>query len=102
MRRGRKNQGQTSTEYVLIISVVVVAVVAAAYSFIAPFRAGVTALATDVSTILASGEIGGIGLPHGGGGNPSTGASTNTAPPIPGSPVFNRQGPPGIGPVAGV
>ena len=58
--------GQTATEYMLIISVIVVAVVAAAYMFVPTFRAGVEELAKDVSTILDDGKIGaGMGVGHG-------------------------------------
>ena len=58
--------GQTATEYMLIVSVIVVAVVAAAYLFVAPFRAGVEQLAKDVSTMLDDGKIGkGMGVSHG-------------------------------------
>jgi Flp pilus assembly pilin Flp len=61
----RDESGQTATEYMLIVSVIVVAVVAAAYLFIDPFRAGVQELAADVSTILDSGKIGaGMGIGH--------------------------------------
>ena len=54
-------EGQTATEYMLIISVIVIAVVAAAYIFVPTFQSGVSALAADVSTILDSGKIGGAG-----------------------------------------
>ena len=57
----RDEAGQTATEYMLIISVIVIAVVAAAYVFIDPFRQGVQKLAEDVSTILDTGKIGGQG-----------------------------------------
>lgn len=42
----------------LIISVIVVAVVAAAYVFMPMFKAGVQELSNDVSTILDTGCIG--------------------------------------------
>src|SRR2546422_11043148 len=45
-------EGQTATEYMLLISVIVVAVVAAAYLFVPTFQQGVQKLAEDVSTIL--------------------------------------------------
>lgn len=51
--------GQTATEYMLIVSVVVIAVVAAAYQFIPAFKQGVASLAIDVSTILDGGCING-------------------------------------------
>ena len=53
--------GQTATEYMLIISVIVIAVVAAAYVFVPTFQNGVQSLATDVSTILDGGCINGCG-----------------------------------------
>src|SRR5271170_2306064 len=53
--------GQTATEYMLIISVVVIAVVAAAYTFVPTFQSGVQDLANDVKTILAHGKIGSAG-----------------------------------------
>lgn len=56
-----EEEGQTATEYMLIISVIVVAVVAAAYLFLDPFREGVQSVANDVRTILDKGKIGGEG-----------------------------------------
>ena len=58
----RDEEGQTATEYMLIISVIVVAVVAAAYVFIEPFQKGVENLANDVKTILRGGVINGQGI----------------------------------------
>jgi Flp pilus assembly pilin Flp len=52
-------QGQTATEYMLIISVVIIAVVAAAYTFVPTFQQGVSDLSQDVSTILKGGCING-------------------------------------------
>ena len=54
-------EGQTATEYMLIISVVVIAVVAAAYTFVPIFQQGVKDLAEDVKTILDGGKIGKAG-----------------------------------------
>lgn len=72
--RGRRQRGQTGTEYLLVISVIVIAVVGAAFVFVEPFRLGVEKLGRDVSQVLALGDIGGIG--HGGsqanGGTPKT------------------------------
>lgn len=59
MRPSRR--GQTATEYMLLISVIVIAIVAAAYVFIDPFKEGVNALALDVSQILDTGDITGTG-----------------------------------------
>lgn len=50
--------GQTATEYMLLVSVVVIAVVAAAYVFMPAFKDGVMKLSEDVSTILDCGKIG--------------------------------------------
>ena len=55
----KKTAGQTGTEYMLLISVVVIAVVAAAYTYIPEFQAGVTELGTKVMTILDVGCING-------------------------------------------
>ena len=54
-------EGQTATEYMLIISVIVIAVVAAAYTFVPTFQDGVQALADDVQSILDTGKIGSVG-----------------------------------------
>jgi hypothetical protein len=56
----------------LLISVIVIAVVAAAYVFLDPFTAGVDALARDVSQILATGDVTGTGgsRSSGSGGGP--------------------------------
>lgn len=51
----RGEEGQTATEYMLIISVVVIAVVAAAYEFVPLFKAGVMDLGQDVQKILSNG-----------------------------------------------
>ena len=58
----RNEEGQTATEYMLIISVVVIAVVAAAYTFVPTFKSGVQSLANDVKSILSGGNIGGDGV----------------------------------------
>ena len=54
-------EGQSTVEYMLLISVIVIAIVAAAYVFIEPFRQGVLDLANDVKRILSDGKIGRIG-----------------------------------------
>lgn len=58
----QEEEGQTATEYMLIVSVIVVAVVAAAYVFIEPFQKGVQNLANDVKTVLSGGFINGQGV----------------------------------------
>lgn len=50
-------QGQTATEYMLIVSVIVIAIVAAAYSFLPSFQMGVEAMAKDIQSILDTGKI---------------------------------------------
>jgi len=54
-------EGQTATEYMLIISVIVIAVVAAAYTFVPTCQDGVQALSNDVKSILDTGKIGDVG-----------------------------------------
>ena len=53
--------GQSTVEYMLLISVIVIAIVAAAYVFIDPFRQGVLDLAKDIKKILSDGKIGRVG-----------------------------------------
>jgi len=65
----RSERGQTATEYMLIVSVVVIAVVAAAFTFVPTFRDGVSELAKDVASILSTGQIGGVGQPRNDGMN---------------------------------
>jgi hypothetical protein len=45
----------------LLISVIVIAIVAAAYVFIEPFKQGVQDLGKDVKKILSDGKIGRVG-----------------------------------------
>ena len=52
----RDEAGQTATEYMLIISVVVIAVTASAYQFVPAFSAGVNSLGAQVQKILATGS----------------------------------------------
>jgi len=53
--------GQSTVEYMLLISVIVIAIVAAAYVFIEPFKEGVLDLAKDIKKILSDGKIGRVG-----------------------------------------
>jgi hypothetical protein len=71
VRRGSGARGQTGTEYMLVVSVIVIAVVAAAYVFVPRFGEGVTKLGADVKDILSNGDVGGVGR---GGGNAVNGA----------------------------
>jgi Flp pilus assembly pilin Flp len=57
----KDEEGQSTVEYMLLISVIVIAIVAAAYVFIDPFRQGVLDLANDVKKILSDGKIGRVG-----------------------------------------
>ncbi len=56
MKSTRRRRGQSTTEYMLLISVVVLAILAAAYTFLEPFQAGVGELGNDVSYSLATGD----------------------------------------------
>ena len=56
-----EEEGQSTVEYMLLISVIVIAIVAAAYVFIQPFKDGVLNLANDVKRILSDGKIGRVG-----------------------------------------
>jgi len=54
-------EGQSTVEYMLLISVIVIAIVAAAYVFIEPFKQGVLDLGKDIKKILSDGKIGRVG-----------------------------------------
>lgn len=54
-------RGQSTVEYMLLISVIVIAMVAAAYAFVPVFKQGVEDLAGDVKKILSDGKIGRVG-----------------------------------------
>lgn len=60
----RDEEGQSTVEYMLLISVIVIALVAAAYVFVPVFEQGVKELAGDVRKILATGKIGKTGSGH--------------------------------------
>jgi Flp pilus assembly pilin Flp len=57
----KDEEGPSTVEYMLLISVIVIAIVAAAYVFIEPFKAGVQDLGNDVKKILSDGKIGRVG-----------------------------------------
>ena len=57
----KDEEGQSTVEYMLLISVIVIAIVAAAYVFIEPFKRGVLDLGKDVKKILSDGKIGRVG-----------------------------------------
>ena len=67
--RFRSRSGQSTVEYMMLISVIVIAIVAAAYVFIPTFQGGVQSLADEVSSTLATGHIRDQGGRSGGGGN---------------------------------
>ena len=71
----------------LLLSVITLGVVYAAYSFVAPAQLGIEKLGRDVAEILSGQSIGGVG--RGGSGTsgtaPSTGPATTTAAPPRGS-----------------
>jgi len=58
---GLNRRGQSTVEYMLLISVIVIAIVAAAYIFVPIFSEGVNNLALDVKDILSTGEVIGTG-----------------------------------------
>ena len=59
--------GQSAVEYMLVISVAVVAIVAASITFVPGLQNGVAELGTDVQRILDDGRINGINVGRGGG-----------------------------------
>jgi hypothetical protein len=78
----RRIRGQGSSEWTLLISVVVLSVLAASSTIVPLFRDGVTDLGEDVKSILSDGAVGGTG---GRGGYGQTNASTaNSAVFLPG------------------
>ena len=61
----KSRSGQSTVEYMLLISVVVIAIVAAAYVFLDPFQSGVEELGDEVGNALNTRNI----RSAGGGGN---------------------------------
>lgn len=57
MRVVWSRRGQSTVEYMMLISVIVLAIVAAAYVFVPTFQKGVEGLATDVSNTLNTAHI---------------------------------------------
>jgi Flp pilus assembly pilin Flp len=51
----KDERGQTTTEYMLIIGVIVAAILAAAYVFIDPFKEGVNTMAKNIKDTLSQG-----------------------------------------------
>ena len=61
-----EEEGQSTVEYMLLISVIVIAIVAAGYAFVPKLQKGVEELGGDVSRILGDGKIGSdVGLQSG-------------------------------------
>lgn len=58
----RRQSGQTATEYMLVISVIVVSVVGSSYAFVPRFQQGVNHLGGNVRDILSTGSFAGLGL----------------------------------------
>ena len=54
-------KGQSTVEYLLVISVVVIALIAAGYSFLPSFKSGYKAMSNDTKTVIASGTRDGSG-----------------------------------------
>ena len=57
----RRRGGQSTVEYMLLISVIVIAIVAATYIFVPTFQEGVDNLTLDIKDILSTGEVTGTG-----------------------------------------
>jgi uncharacterized protein (UPF0333 family) len=56
MARLQIRRGQSTVEYMLLVSVIVIAVEAAAYIFVPDFQTGVDSLAKDISYYLGTGH----------------------------------------------
>lgn len=54
----RDEEGQSTVEYMLLISVIVIAIVAVGYAFVPEFEKGVKDLGKDVKKMLSDGMIG--------------------------------------------
>ena len=52
----KSRRGQSATEYMLVLAVIVLGLVAAASRFIDPFKAAVGGLATNVATWLTTNQ----------------------------------------------
>jgi hypothetical protein len=58
----RRLSGQTGSEYMLVISAVVVAVVGSSFVFVPQFRDGTKVLGSNVRHVLSTGSFAGLGL----------------------------------------
>lgn len=83
MRFWKRQRGSAATEYMLVVSVITVGVTAAGYAYVPGFREGTAALSQDVSSILATGDVGDIGFARHGDKTIDTG-NTPGAPSTPG------------------
>jgi Flp pilus assembly pilin Flp len=54
-------RGQSTVEYMLVIAVLVIAMVTAAYTFVGPFSQGYSAMTQDAGVVLSSGTRNGSG-----------------------------------------
>ncbi len=54
-------RGQSTVEWMLIVAMIVVGLVVAAYAFVPGFQRGVRELGTDVTSLFAQGESDGSG-----------------------------------------
>ena len=54
-------RGQSTVELMLLVSVLVIGLVAAAYAFMPDFQKGVSELGDDIGTLFAEGEQNGSG-----------------------------------------
>ena len=54
-------RGQSTVEWMLLVSMLVVGLLVAAYAFLPNFQRGVRELGTDVSSLFAQGESDGSG-----------------------------------------
>jgi len=57
----QEEEGQSTVEYMLLISVIVIAIVAAAYTFVPLFQEGVKKLGEDIKKALSTGQLGKTG-----------------------------------------
>jgi hypothetical protein len=74
----RRLRGQSGSEYMMVISVVTIAVVGAAYAFVPQFRDGTTNLGNEVRDILGTGTARGAGGTGGGADAGGNGGADNT------------------------
>ena len=59
--KGRARRGQSTVEYVLLVSVLVIGLLVAAYAFVPAFSQGAGALEGDITGLFGSGTQNGAG-----------------------------------------